>query len=639
MKKSKYFLILVFILALYSCNEKKVGVGNFTLLFDVKDFKPLTNWNQYSVADSNKKQLYLDYLDAIQGFSIPSIRQTSDGFFTFSFLIRNRTKSDRKFKFKIYYQNESYKFQENIENTNSENPLAAENYYGSWEDTQVTFLETQEIPCDNNFHLVETKLRITGNPRNEERYFYKSENQRWTRNPRVGDYSFLLVVAENENIIPDYIADISLKKDEKFVNPYYYYLYGDGSKTGNIIILKSKDLLNVAAKPDLSRGIYSNPQDFPPEKFSNYYSNNCAYSVDFFLNAPLSQFINHVHPSSSMKNIPVIYDILGGNYSSMDYNWNKAFYYSNELIDGTPKTADCPCRDTYYDSTGKFVVIKNPAAKYGEWKKQSVGVITRHGFTYGKFTVKLKLTELLSENGIWNGITNAIWLITNGNEPWNDCRICPKEGYLSDYWGGEKSRRTSTTSYSEIDFEILKTVNYCPSYQFPPAYFYPVADRNQLRFWNVPTEPGNEKNIGNVMVCCTNWDMACPSPEKYDVGCKPLTYGNKTFLVHRWDYWYRSLTTRTPSSDNEMFAAPYYFFQIDWKPDEIIWRIGPEKDHLRVVGYMNSSVTTIPNNQMLLVISQEFHNTDWWHGSPYEQKYIPFPEKDIIGKIFEITVE
>ena len=182
-------------------------------------------------------------------------------------------------------------------------------------------------------------------------------------------------------------------------------------------------------------------------------------------------------------------------------------------------------------------------------------------------------------------------------------------------------------------------MNYCPSWQFPPAYIYPVANKNHTAWWDVPLPENELADTGKVMVCCTNWDMACSQPRNYDVGCQPVNYGNQTFLAHRWDYWYRAITERTPASDDEMFASPYYYFQIEWKPTEIIWRIGPEKNKLRVVGYMNDQQTSIPNNQMLLIVSQEFHSTDWWHGSPYEQGFIPFPEKDLEGRILEITIE
>ena len=57
------------------------------------------------------------------------------------------------------------------------------------------------------------------------------------------------------------------------------------------------------------------------------------------------------------------------------------------------------------------------------------------------------------------------------------------------------------------------------------------------------------------------------------------------------------------------------------------------------MGYVNSTVTSIPNNQMLLIITQEFHNTNWWVGSIYAQENIPFPKNDIIGEIYEVTIE
>ncbi|MEI7898409.1 MAG: hypothetical protein WCJ26_15330, partial [bacterium] len=101
----------------------------------------------------------------------------------------------------------------------------------------------------------------------------------------------------------------------------------------------------------------------------------------------------------------------------------------------------------------------------------------------------------------------------------------------------------------------------------------------------------------------------------------------------------RALTEKSPERDDELFGSPYYYFQIDWQPDKIIWRIGPSKDKLRVVGYMDDKVTSIPNNQMLLIVTQEFHNTKWWVGSAYSQDNIPFPKVDYVGEIYELTIE
>jgi hypothetical protein len=259
--------------------------------------------------------------------------------------------------------------------------------------------------------------------------------------------------------------------------------------------------------------------------------------------------------------------------------------------------------------------------------------------TYGKWTVKCKLTELLNKNGLWNGLTNAIWLITQDLAEWNYRRDCTTEGYLATYYGGQQDQRVKNVGYSEIDFEILKTVPYCPNWLLPPAYSHGVDDQYNMGNWNVPFPEEIVSADRMITVSCTNWDMACWQPADFHEGCWPVHHEGKTFWAHRWDKSYRALTQKTPEPDDELFGSEYYYFQIDWRPTEITWRVGPSKDKMRVVGYMDDKVTSIPNNQMLLIITQEFHNTKWWIGSPYAQDNIPFPANDIIGEIYEVTVE
>ena len=167
----------------------------------------------------------------------------------------------------------------------------------------------------------------------------------------------------------------------------------------------------------------------------------------------------------------------------------------------------------------------------------------------------------------------------------------------------------------------------------------PTPDPKNESSWNIPWPEEITRHDADITVACTNWDMACWEPENFSVACTPLTYEGQTFETHRWDHWYRALTEKTYAPDDSLFAGPYYYFEIEWKPAEIIWRIGPEPDQMRVVGYMNDAVTSIPNNQMVMIITQEFHNTKWWPGSPYQQSNIPFPLNDIFGEIYEIVVE
>jgi len=277
------------------------------------------------------------------------------------------------------------------------------------------------------------------------------------------------------------------------------------------------------------------------------------------------------------------------------------------------------------DSITHSITIRNPASKPDEFKKEDVGIITRHGFVYGKFKAKVKLTSLLNEQQVWNGITNAIWLIYESTEEWNKRRICNKEGgYQPTYYSGKGDARVPAICYSEIDFEILKA-----SHRWPATSYKDVSKR--------PKEDPLMKD--KIMVTCTNWDMACWEPKNFDVGVHQIDYENQTFNLHRWDHWYNAVTLKNPQPEKEIFDSDFYCFEIEWKPTEIIWRIGPSEDKMRVVGYMNNTVTSIPNNQMLLIVTQEFHITRWWPEAPFAQDNIPFPAKDIVGHIYDIEIE
>jgi hypothetical protein len=641
-------IFLLFVAAACSHETKSPEVAADT--FTVADFIPWTNLKTDSAGNEShhmlvNKTLFLDYTDAIEkGFVVPSIRQTADGFFDMEFRIRNTGASPSTFLYKIYYQNESYKFPErDTADTTLVHPLAWENFYGSWEEVERTFAETPVIPADNEFHVITDRFRIVGNPRNEQRYYSGGKNDRWKRNPRVGKYSFMLVVTAPENVqkqtIPAYIANIGQAFNNTFVNPYFYFLYADGSRMKNTVVSLFPYRLNVIATPDPGSGIYLSPNHYNREAHGKFFLENCGQDSSLYKGAQFQQFVHYIDKTTRYSNIPVIADVLKDNYSLTEYNWNKQFYREDELVAVTASTATIPCKTVVSDPAGHTITLINPGTEFGKWEKQNVGVITRHGFVYGKWTVKAKLTELLNENNIWNGLTNAIWLITMNEAEWNYRRDCNNAGYMATYYGGTQDKRVKNVGYSEIDFEILKTVPYCPSYVLPPAYNHGIDDQYNLENWNIPLPEEIASQNDNLQVACTNWDMACWDPPEFNGGCNPLVYGDQVFWAHRWDRTYRAITTKVPASDNEIFGGEYYYFQIDWQPERIIWRIGPSKENLRVVGYVDNSVTSIPNNQMLLIISQEFHNTRWWVGSTYSQDNIPFPENDIFGEVFEVTIE
>ena len=636
----KLFLLLIGIVFIMACGTKQSVVVPIIDCpdFSIQNFTPIGNYQPDSLSH---KTIYLDYDNALNGFTIPSVQQIKGGLFQLSFQLKNKTSQATQFYYKIYYQNESYKFNELDSATQTEHVFAEENFYGSWEQSDIGFKPTSSIAADNTFHLVTDSFRIVGNPRNEQRYFSKGKNDRWKRNPRVGNYSFLLVVSTKDDTvqIPKTIQHIGLQKGSHFENPYFYFLYGAGKNAKGTVASKSNLALKVVANPNLGAGIYVNDKIFQNKTYDkSYFCKTCGQDSSIYKNAAIQQFINYVDASSKLYNIPVLADVQN-NYSKMDYNWNATFYTKEELIPTVIQTSQHPCQTVTSDAVNKKITLRNPASKPGEWKKESVGIITRHGFTYGKFRVKVKLTELLNKDNVWNGITNAMWLITQGGGEWNFRRNCGNEGYMSTYWGGPNDKRVKAVDYSEIDFEILKTPPYCPENIFPPVYKANTPNRNKVKNWNVKLPDDILNTDDQITVACTNWDMACSEPKNYDAGCQPVYYQNKNFEAHRWERNYRALTEKSLEKDDALFKSDFYYFEIDWRPTEIIWRIGHDLKHLRVVGYMNDKVTSIANNQMLFIITQEFHNTQWWPGTPYKQENIPFPSKDMVGEIYDFTIE
>ena len=235
------------------------------ILLKTNYFKPMSNFGC-----SRRVTMDMDMDNAVlEGITLPSVAQTKDGSGMFKF--RFFTLS-RKYKYyKIYYQNESYKFPDT-------SALANENFYGSWEDVTIGFKPIEH-------HRTRDAFRIVGNPRDEKKYYgadltensyspehiqsvinsihnvpewynsvvekaekngcsvedqlYKDAlwvindkknqgevNHRWKRNPRVGEYSFILVLCKEEglNEIPDYVQHIGQTDENgQFVNPYGWF--------------------------------------------------------------------------------------------------------------------------------------------------------------------------------------------------------------------------------------------------------------------------------------------------------------------------------------------------------------------------------------------------------------------------------
>lgn len=603
------------------------------LLVRTHYFNPMNNFGC-----SRTVKLDMDLENALsEGVAIPSASQCEQGAFQFKFFTLTK-----KYKYyKIYYQNESYKFPDT-------SALAHENFYGSWEDVSIGFKPIER-------HRTRDLFRIVGNPR-DERIYYGSDaieqwgtkarieaniqdirnnpewyqsivqkavdnhisvedqlfidavwmtdgtlgeglvNQRWKRNPRAGTYRFMLVLCDEEGLaeIPDPVQYIGQADSTgRFVNPFGWY---ETHPSKHIKLIRSKRKLQTRA----------------------------VLKGDLF-----EQFFSHVSTQYTLRNIPVIKDVVGEDpYTREEYEANRTRFDSSELQMNYPVVSEMPGTTVRIAPNGEYITLVNPASTEGNLRKESTGIRSKIGFTYGKFRGRIKFPVMLNDENLWNGLTYAFWLIYSDGGLWNQRRPNFVDGgYIPKWDDSENPQRTPYHPYTEIDIEIVKA-----SKHWPWEYYR----------WNRSDRENCEEDAtlnNDVMFCCTNWDLASTEPPLFKGGIDSIPYGkNLKFETMRWYPNYKALTTRTPMP-NSVFKEDWYYYEIEWRPTEIIWRLGPDPDHMRVMGYMDDQHTSISNNQMKCVVTQEYHYSEWWPPIVWEQGLIPYNKTDIEGRVYEIVIE
>ena len=635
-------------------------------LFSCKDdinFNPMSNF-----PDEKIVALDMDLRNVVnEGIVIPSDSQCDEPGFAFTF---NAKKGQY---YKIYYQNESYKFGDN-------DSLSNENFYGSWEDVNVGFKKVEESG------MVTDYLRIVGNPRDEKKYYgadltknnFNKEsvdnvirsikntpewfasvkekainngndldeqlyldaiwiindnknrgdvNNRFKRNPRVGEYSFMLVVCDEDamNQIPDYIQNISLTDENgAYVNPYSYF---SKNKNKNVNVIVSDKRLKTRAVITPEYGVFLDETQIKTNDYTVDNSNpRCSDSEEMYSNALYKQFLSHVSQQYTLRNIPLIKDVVSDEdpYTMKEYEEARSKYDSAQLQYNYPFVTDCLGSTVKLNDDNSISLINPGNDDLNNLQKESTGIMTRVGFTYGKFRGKIKFPVMLNEENIWNGLTYAFWLIYQDEHPWNNRRKSTAGGgYVDKNDDSENPVRRHDYHYSEIDIEIVKASRYWPD-------FYYTENED------IATE--NPMNNNEIMYCCTNWDLATREPVKFASGINKIPYKSKTYEAMRWYDLYKALTIKSPIS-NDAFKEDYYYYEIEWRPNEIIWRVGPSEDKMQLVGYMNDEYTAIPNNQMLCIVTQEYHYSEWWPPIVFEQGLIPYNKSDIEGRVYEIVIE
>ena len=629
MDRAIAFCVVVLLAFLSSCSSEGV------------DFQMMTNFD-----GGDTVCLDMDLKDVVNaGIVLPSERQCEGGRFLFSF------RGEKGKYYKVYYQNESYKFENDDEHND-------ENFYGSWEDVGVGF---KRIARGGR---VEDSIRIVGNPRDERRYYGKDrrvdnlsdeavekvvkaiksspewsasvaqkaidkqvtferqlhndarwlinselndgdDNNRWKRNPRVGCYSFMLVVCDEAALaqMPEYIKNIgSTDENGRFVNPYAFFAK---NTIPGVEVFMSDRVLKTRAVITPEYGIY-----FGKEHYSD---------------ALFEQFFSDVSHQYTLRNIPVIQDVVSDEnpYTRAQYEANKTRFDSTQLLYDYPYVSEAPGKTVKIDEADGGIMLINPGNDdVNNLRKESTGIRTRVGFTYGKIRAKIKFPPMLNDENIWNGLTYAFWLIHQEDHPWNNRRTSPS-GYVHKASSDQDPVILSDYCYSEIDIEIAKSSRY-----WPKAYYFAEADSH--------VEDASLNN--NVTFGCTNWDMACRDPENYSSGVFTMDYGDRNYEAMRWNPNTQAMTIRTMMS-NEVFDDDVHYYEIDWQPRSITWRHGNSPDNMVEAGYVDDSYSSIPDNQMQCIVTQEYHYSEWHAPVVFWQGLIPYNKSDIVGKVYEIVIE
>lgn len=638
------FFAIMAMTILWACGNKQQVITSFDPLADYED----------SVV-----RMDFDMSRAVfEGLTLPA-----DGK-KFRFRATLDNTEGKTYYYKIFYQNSSYAFADGDSHDE-------ENFYGSWQDCTIGFKAASG-------NVIEDTFRIVGNPRNEMLYYgrpfpahanedevdnmiariesdtawlghlkRKSEqeyveledlkyrdaiwvlshddgsegemvNRRERRNPRVGSYEFMLVVADSAALsqIPDYIRNISLQRDSHYVNPLAYFRNGEGSKLRGVHVRMGAKTLKATAHYDLDRGVFVDMLHYPFRRELYRGNKNVGDGDSLYRYAQFEQYFHFIAQDRYVPQIRKSANVHGSEYTLQDY-------VSHSTIAAWQRDSIHPVITSQPGRTvacrNHSIVIVNPGNKDGHPRKESVGVRSRVGFTYGRFIFKIKFAPLLNKNGAYNGLTNAAWLIYESDLPWNSRRRSGTGYVVSERDNGKVADRKGTTSYSEIDIEMVKTSKYWPGEE-PPKNYKPLGSNN-------------------IVLAATNWDLAC-NDNGY-VTKKHLRFqrkhGRQRFTYNRWYTNYRALTSKVEVS-NDIFLQPYYYV-IEWTPKSIAWYVGRDMEHLRMVSYMDDSFTAIPNNQMLPIVTQEYHYSEFWPPQVFEQGSIPYPTEDAAGTIYEITVE
>lgn len=158
-------------------------------------------------------------------------------------------------------------------------------------------------------------------------------NNRWKRNPRMSNYSFLLVIVDEGELkkIPAHYQDVTVADANGYYhNPYAYYL-NPTEESPKFDTYLFQDQLKVAMKYDPSSGIFVNTADFNKD-VNTQFDDYCSSNEYLFLNAQFEQYFHSLNKKTTFKNIPLRQDVISDNYTQVQYVENANKFTEGERV-------------------------------------------------------------------------------------------------------------------------------------------------------------------------------------------------------------------------------------------------------------------------------------------------------------------
>ncbi len=653
-------------------NDGSIVIQNFNAITGIKvgtphslSADPTDNMNHQNMVDGDpllqngNGQLEYVVKFAHQHDFIPNFDENEEEneYFKFSFELTNNT-SNSTLYYVIFYQNESYKYPE----LGSTLFHSGSNFYGSWgfDESFNPGLRPITHVAQGNTEDVVGYFRIRGNPRNELKYQSQplkwtddpNENNdsgimgRWRKVPRVGEYKFLIVVTADpdyfsNNHRPYLVNSSDQYRNSHYVSPFQWRNLTNSAWTANTAVAESNDVLKIKVHQDvndLGQNILSG------EDINTHPRLAWEVSIDDH------QVIN------DLKKIPLHRNV--DEYTQLDYNWAAHFFHQDELKDVILGTGANSGDNVTNSVSEGGLLMEVPAVD--DCEKEPIELektaIKYRPLLYGKYTIKAQIPKLYNEHDIHRGLGYAFWIPPTNTSGYDQqyCQAVRSDfdfnlevGVANEgdkhYPNDDLFPDEGTSAYNEK----RQNIDAWDTHHYPGIMPY---EADQL--WFSFTMGGGKRECLNIVEQPIGFDQSLLLSYPYSEGNKgpflirrmeerpgpvrqaPLLIN--TSIVHDDD-----INIELDDDDGYFSDDPgyEYYYQIEWTPYEVIYRMGPSLTDLTVWAWYPCKHMAISNVYGSFSVDLKYFNSKAEAYYRHAAQFIPIPSNSIYARVKEVIIE